>query len=577
MSLSSRLRVSKDEVVAENGVVTANHPLSAEAGLEMLKKGGNAVDAAVATGFTACVVEPMMTTIGGCGFMLVHLAQEGKSVVIEFSPRAPRAAGPEMYTVEDSAILDIGLQSVANSENIIGPKSASVPGTIAGFCMAHKKYGSLPLEQVMEPAIHHAEQGFEVDWYTAVSIADEMERLVRYPGISGLLLNGGFPPTVGSRLVQRDLGQTLRAVAKSGAKAFYLGDIADAIASDVQASGGILSREDLENYRAEEVEPVSITYRGHTVLAARAVNGGTTALETLSVLNNLDIGARGHNSAEALHLFIEATRHAFADRYWFLGDPEFVSIPLRGLLSAGYGAALAAEMDRVNARLEPEGDTPPWLAYADTAIHDPWAFDPGEEGEKNGMSGPSPKSSTTHLSVIDKDRNMVSCTHTVVNSFGSMIACRGTGVILADGMLWFNPGPGRANSISGWKRPLVNMAPVLVLKDGRPLMTVGAPGGRKIINAVTQVVMNVVDFGMGMQDAIAAPRVDASGLDTMYSQALDPETVDGLRARGHRMAVGPEDYANHSFARPVGVLIDEESGRLRGGADVLRRAEAKGY
>ena len=313
------------------------------------------------------------------------------------------------------------------------------------------------------------------------------------------------------------------------------------------------------------------------MLAARAVNGGTTALETLSVLNNLDIGARGHNSAEALHLFIEATRHAFADRYRFLGDPEFVSVPLRGLLSAGYGAALAAEMDRVNARLEPDGNTPPWLAYADTAIHDPWAFDPGEEGEKNGMSGPSPKSSTTHLSVIDKDRNMVSCTHTVVNSFGSMIACRGTGVILADGMLWFNPGPGRANSISGWKRPLVNMAPVLVLKDGRPLMTVGAPGGRKIINAVTQVVMNVVDFGMGMQDAIAAPRVDASGLDTMYSQALDPETVDGLRARGHRMAVGPEDYANHSFARPVGVLIDEESGRLRGGADVLRRAEARGY
>ena len=173
-------------------------------------------------------------------------------------------------------------------------------------------------------------------------------------------------------------------------------------------------------------------------------------------------------------------------------------------------------MDRANARLEPDGNTPPWLAYADTAIHDPWAFDPGEEGEKNMMSGPSPKSSTTHLSVVDKDRNMVSCTHTVVNSFGSMIACRGTGVILADGMLWFNPSPGRANSIAGWKRPLVNMSPVLVLKDG-PSVDDGRGSwcGRKIINAVTQVVMNVVDFGMGMQDAIAAPRVDASGLDTL--------------------------------------------------------------
>ena len=577
MALNSRLRVSKDEVVAENGVVAANHPLSSEAGLEMLRKGGNAVDAAVATGFTACVVEPMMTTIGGCGFMLLHLAGEGKSTVIEFSPRAPGAAGPEMYTVEDSAILDIGLQSVANSENIIGARSVSVPGTVAGFCMAHSRYGSLPLEQVMEPAIHHAEHGFEVDWYTAVSIADEMERLVRYPGISALLLDRGFPPRVGARLVQRDLGQTLRAVAKSGAEAFYRGDIADAIAGDVQASGGILSREDLENYRADEVEPVTVNYRGHTALGARAVNGGTTGLETLSVLNNIDIGARGHNSVETLHLFIEATRHAFADRYRFLGDPDFVSVPLKGLLSVGYGAALAAEMDRVNARLEPEGDTPPWLAYADTAIHDPWAFDPGKGDEEHRMSGPSPKSSTTHLSVIDKDRNMVSCTHTVVNSFGSMIACRGTGVILADGMLWFNPSSGRANSIAGGKRPLVNMSPLLVLKDGKPLMTVGAPGGRKIINAVAQVLMNVVDFGMGMQDAIAAPRVDASGMDTLYNADLDPDTVEGLKARGHRMVVGPEDYANHSFARPVGALVDEETGMLRGGADVLRRAEARGY
>ena len=577
MTFSSTLRVSKDEVVTDNGVVAANHPLSSEAGLEMLKRGGNAVDAAVACGFVACVVEPMMTSIGGCGFMLLHLAGEGRSTVIEFSPRAPRAATPDMYTVEESAIQDIGLQSVANSENLIGPKSATVPGTIAGFCMAHQRYGSLPLEQVMEPAIHLAENGFDVDWYTAVSISDEMERLVRFPGTAGLLLNNGFPPVVGSRLFQRDLAQTMKAVARSGPKAFYHGEIAEAIASDVQANGGLLSMQDLADYRAEEVEPVSLTYRGHTILGAQAVNGGTTALETLSVLNNVDVAARGHNSVEAIHLFVEATRHAFADRYRFLGDPEFVSVPVRGLLSTGYGAALAAEMDRVNARLEPEGDTPPWLAYADTAIHDPWAFDPGEPGEDYQASGPSPKSSTTHLSVIDKDRNMVSCTHTMVNSFGSMTACKGTGVILADGMLWFNPSPGRANSIAGWKRPLVNMTPLLVLKDGQPLMAVGAPGGRKIINAVTQVVMNVVDFGMGMQDAIAAPRVDGSGPDTLYDARIDPDTVESLRARGHRMKLGPEDYANHSFARPTGVLVDPESGRLRGGVDVLRRAEARGF
>ncbi len=594
MALRSRLHVSKDEVVADNGIVAASHPLSSEAGLEMLKQGGNAVDAAVATGFVGCVVEPMMTCIAGCGFMLIHLAQEGRSVAIEFSPRAPKAATPDMYRVEESAIEEIGIQSVRFSENIYGYKSISVPGTVAGFCLAHDRYGSLPLEQVMEPAIHLAEEGFEVDWYTAVTIATEMDLVVRFPELASILLTKGFPPKIGDTLVQRDLGQTLRAIARKGPDAFYRGEIAAAMVEEVQSRGGLLTRDDLESYQALDVEPVGVSYRGYRVLGVPAPNGGTTALETLSVLNNMDIAAPGHNSVEALHLFIEGTRHAFADRYRFLGDPDYVSTPLRGLLSPEYGASLARNLDRERAGLEGEGETPPWLAYAENAIHDPWpfdrapfdvtqdrqdrSFDDSAVQEKRYIpSGPSHPSSTTHLGVIDKDRNMVSCTHTAVNAFGSRVACPGTGVIFADGMLWFNPSPGRANSIAGFKRPLVNMSPLMVLREGKPFMSIGAPGGRKIINAVTQVVMNVVDHKLGMQEAIAAPRVDASGKDTVYHPDLEEEVVEGLRARGHRMVLGPEDYERHSFARPTGILVNLETGRLHGGADVLRRAEAWGY
>ena len=578
MALRSKLHVIKDEAVADNGMVVANHPLAAEAGLEMLKQGGNAIDAAVATGFVSMVVEPMMTSVGGCGFMHIHLAQEAASVVVAFSPRAPRAATADMYQLEEAAMEDIGIQGVRSAENIFGYRSVTVPGNVSGFCVAHERYGSLPLEQVMEPAIHYAEGGFEVDWYTAVTIASQMDIIVRYPVLASILLKKGFPPKMGEVLVQRDLGQTLRLIAREGRAAFYRGEIAAAIDEDMKSKGGLLSREDLEAYEARVVEPLRISYRGYDVLGVTPPNGGITALETLSILRNFDLDTSGHGSAEDLHLFIEASRHAFADRYYYLGDQTYESVPMKGLLSPGYGASLAQTIDRERAGLEGEGDVQPWLGYAEKAIHDPWAFDDIPKPETPLQpSGPTPPTSTTHLGVVDKHRNMVSCTHTMANTLGSMVACPGTGIVFADGMIWFSPAPGRVNSIAGYKRPLVNMAPLMVLRDGKPFLSIGAPGGRKIINAVTQVVMNVVDYGMGVQEAIAAPRVDCSGKDTLFHPGMDEVVVDGLRGRGHRMVPGKEDYAQHSFASPVGILINPETGRLHGGADVLRRAEAWGY
>lgn len=576
MTLRSELHVSKDEVVSDQGMVVANHPLAAEAGLEMLKQGGNAVDATVATAFVSMVVEPMMTCIAGCGFMLIHLAEEGKSVVVEFPPRAPKIATADMYHVEESAIEDIGIQNVRGAENIFGYKSVSVPGSVAGFCLAHERYGSLSLAQVLEPAIHHAEEGFEIDWHTFYQIASEVDRIVRFQEFSAIMLNRGFPPKIGERLVQKDLGQTLRKVAKEGRNGFYKGEIAAAIDEEMKAKGGLLRKEDLESYEAQIVEPLKIDYRGYEVLAATAPNGGVTELETLSILSNYDVGSMGHNSVESLHLFIEAARHAFADRYYHLGDPEYVPVPMKGLLSSAYGASIAESIDRECAMLEGSDSVQPWLAYAENAIHDPWQFDdspkPTQAFEPSGLTSPT---STTHLGVVDKDRNMVSCTHTLASS--SAVVCPGTGIQFASGMVWFNPAPGRANSIDGFKRPLVNMGPLMVLRDGKPFLSIGAPGGRKIISALAQIVMNVVDYGMGVQEAIAAPRIDCSGKDTLFDERLDESLIDGLRFKGHRMTEGQNNYLQHAFSRPVGVLVNPDTGRLHGGVDVLRRAEAWGY
>ncbi len=575
MTLRSRLHVTKDEAVSDNGMVAANHPLATEAGLEMLKQGGNAVDAAVATAFVSMVVEPMMTCIGGCGFMLVHLAAEGKSVVVEFPPRAPMATTADVYQLEDSAIEEIGIQNVRGAENIFGYRSASVPGSVAGFCLAHERYGSLPLEQVLEPAIHHAEEGFEIDWHTFYQIASEIDRIVRFREFSSIMLNKGFPPKIGDRLVQRDLAQILRRVAREGRDAFYKGEIASAIDEDMRANDGLLSKEDLQRYEARIVEPLKLDYRGYEVLSATAPNGGVTELETLSILNSFDMGSLEHNGVEYLHLFIEAARHAFADRYSHLGDPDYVPVPMKGLLAPAYGASIAAGIDRRSASLEDSGDLQPWLAYAQDPIHDPWQFDdspkPANAFEPSGLT---PSTSTTHLGVVDRDRNMVSCTHTVASS--SAVVCPGTGIQFASGMVWFNPAPGRANSIDGFKRPLVNMGPLMVLRDGKPFLSIGAPGGRKIISALAQIVMNVVDHGMGVQAAIAAPRVDCSAMDTLFDDRLDGPTIEALSSLGHRMVEGENNYLQHAFSRPVGVSVNPETGRLHGGADVLRRAEARG-
>ncbi len=574
MALRTRKRTSKEEVVASNGLITANHPHSAEAGYEMLKAGGNAIDATFAAAATSWVVEPFEVCIAGCGFMLIHVADRNETVALEFCPRATKAATADMYNVLGSADDSIAIKEVEGDENLHGHRSVTVPTSVAGFCQAHQRYGSLPLEQVLEPAIHYAENGFHLLPFGASTLATEMAVLTRFPETASIFLNNGFPYGAGDKLVQRDLGQTLRLIAKDGPDAFYRGDVAAAIVDEMSQGGGLVTSADLADYEPTFMEPARVSYRGHDILGIPVANGGITELETLSILNSFDLASLGHNSVEYLHTFIEGTRHAFADRYHYLGDPQFVPVPMKGLLSQGYGASVANEIDGENAALE-DSDVHPWTAYEANAIHDPWQFDEAPKPELAFQpSGLTPPSSTSHISAVDKDRNMVSCTHTIASQ--SMVVPRGTGVQMAGGMIWFHPEPNRANSIEGYKRPLVNMGPLMVMRDGKPFLAIGAPGGRRIMNAVTQVTMNVIDHGMGVQDAIAAPRVDCSERYTLYDNEIDEEVVEKLAQRGHRMVDGGTDYSEYAFAKPGGVLIDPDSGLLHGGVEVLGRAEARG-
>ncbi|MFQ5860367.1 MAG: gamma-glutamyltransferase [Dehalococcoidia bacterium] len=585
MGLRSTWWPSKEEVVAENGMVTAKHPLAAEAGLGVLKRGGNAVDAAVATGFAICVVEPMMTSLGGCGIMLVHQPQRGLTEVVDYLPRAPRGTQPEMFRVlEGPPSVAIALYDTEGQENIEGHRSVTVPGTVAGLCLAHQRYGSRPLEELLEPAIHYAEQGFEVSWYLAAHIANAMPGLSRFPPSREVFLPGGFPPRFyprpGHRLVQRELGQVLREIVLRGPEAFYRGDVAAAIAEEMRRNGGLLTEKDLAEYRAEVREPVRVSYRGAEVLAAPMAHGGTTLLQTLNILEHFDLWDLGHNSAEGLHLFIEAARHAFADRYHYLGDAGVVPVPLPALLSPAYARELAQAVDRRRAALEPElGETEPWVFYSTRALHGPWKHQGAPAARPSSLtpSGPVGDGCTTHFNVVDRERNLVSCTQTAVSVFGSKVVVPGTGVLLNNGMIWFNPKPGFVNSIAPWKRPLTNMAPVLVLRDGRPYLAEGAPGGRRIINANTQVLLNVLEFDMGVQEAIAQPRVDASARLTLVDSRIPEPVREELRARGHNVEVVEESPGDTNFATPLGILVDGEKGLVHGGVDTFRIAEARGY
>ncbi len=581
MALRSDWKANKDEVVAQNGVVTAMQPQSAEAGLAILKQGGNAIDAAVAMGFCNVVLEPYMAVIGGMGYMLVHMANEGRTVGVDFNGRAPRKAHAEMFEVIGPAPPGgIHVYLTQDGANVDGALSITVPATCAGFCTAHARFGVLPLEQVLEPAIGLASDGFESNWHTTLYVANKFDTLMADPYLADMWLPGGRPPRSfpkpAERIVQRDLGDLLRRVAKQGVAGMYQGDVADAIETWMRDNGGLLTRQDLADYQPIFGEPLRQTFRDADIACVATPSGAITNLETFGILDHLDLDHMTHNSVDYLHVIIEAARHAFADRFRYLGDWQHAPVPLKGMLSPAYMQMLAALIGSDKSTTCIEDDVEPWSYYLDHALHDPWRFDDTTQPATPSLPALSAEAgATTHINVVDKDRNAVSCTHTGV--FNSVHPYN-TGAYLTHGMAWFIPLLGHANSIAGWKRPMNNMCPVMVLRNGRPVVCQGAPGARRIMHRGVQVLLNILLHGMPPQDAVAALTVDASEREVLVDSRFPTEVIERLRALGHRLKrVDEEPGMAGNFARPSAVTIDYDTGLLRTGVDVFRPSLALGY
>ena len=552
---------------APSGMVAAKHRLAAQAGLEVLQAGGNAVDAAVATAFAIGVVEPPMSGVGGGGYMSIFLQETQQRVVVAFPMQAPQAATPDMWELAEGYDNELfGWRLVKDDANIHGYSSIAIPGMVAGMAAALEQFGTIGLDRAIAPAIRLAEEGYSLSWFDTMWQAQDLALLNRFPATAATFLNNGYPhrlpfattPGEAGRLRQPELGATLRAIAENGPSALYGGRIGAQIARHVQENGGILAAEDFAQYEATvHLESVLGTYRDTNVIGMRGGTGAPTVMAILNLLENFDIRAYGHNSADYLHAFIEASGQAFADRFAYMADPTRVPVPLDGLLAKEYAAAMARTIGLQ-------------AAQGQRAPGDPWQFQDSQNrgapdaGPLPGSSAPT-NESTTHLAAMDSAGNAVALTQTLLSAWGSRVVAPGTGVLLNNGMMWYNPEPGTSNSIEGGKKPLNNMCPIVLERDGRALAALGASGGRRIINTVAQLAIDLVDFDMDIQAAISAPRIDCSTLDPILSVRIDPAVCAELRRRGHTVFVAEEAFLPRYFASPV--AIQREGGALIGAAD----------
>lgn len=525
----------------ENGVVSSAKPEASQVGIEIMKKGGNAIDAAVATAFALGVVEPNASGIGGGGFLLIRFAETGEEVFLDFRDIAPLAATPDMYELDEDG------KPVGDAATL-GGKAVAVPGEVAGLLMALEKYGTLSREEVMQPAIDLAENGFEVTENFADMIVDNYEKLMSNDATAEIYLKDGLPYEEGDIFVNKDLAKTLKKIAKEGKDGFYKGEIAQAVVDEVQRTGGIITLEDLEQYEVKVRKPVKGTYRDEyeIISAPPSSSGGTHVIQLLNIMENFDVKSIGLNTTESLHAWSEAAKLIFADRSEYMADTDFVDVPIEGLLSKEYAKEL---FDRID---------------MDKASHD---VEPGNPTEYESGS-------TTHISVMDKEGNMVSITKTINHFFGSGVTVPGTGIILNNQMNGFSKKPGRMNSIEPKKRPISSMSPTIVLKNGKPFMTIGSPGSQRIITTVAQIISNIVDHGMDIQEAINAPRMFDMGGGLLLESRIEEKVAEELEAKGHDVDIRG-DYDSY-FGGAQGIIL-EESGLLHGGADPRRDGQAVAY
>lgn len=511
-----------------HGMVVTAHQLATKVGVDVLKRGGNAVDAAVAVGYTLAVVYPAAGNLGGGGFMTIQMA-DGRKTFIDFREKAPLAATADMYLDRTGNVI--------KGASTKGHLAVGVPGSVAGLEYARAKYGTRPRGALIAPAIAFADRGFVLDEGDIAIFDTATDDFRGDPATAAIFLNKGQPYKVGDRLVQKDLARSLRLIAQLGPDAFYRGSIANAIAASSAAGNGIITREDLARYHVRELAPIECDYRGyHVVSAPPPSSGGVVVCEVLNILEGYPLKDLGFRAAQAVHYQIEAMRHAYLDRNSYLGDPDFVKNPLDRLLDKHYAEQIRAAIDPAKAGVS--RDLKPGV--------------PPHEG-----------TNTTHYSIVDNQGNAVSVTYTLNDWFGARVTAAGTGILLNDEMDDFTAKvgvpnlyglvQGEANSIAPGKTPLSSMSPTIMSKDGKPVMVVGTPGGSRIITVVVHTILNVVDYGMDIQEAVDAPRFHQQWLPettNVENFALSPDTRKILEGMGHKFA-GPQP-SNHAAAILVG-------------------------
>ncbi len=534
----------KKEAVASNGMVATNHPLGSAAGLEMLAMGGNAMDAAVASVFALSVVEPMMVGIFGAGFINYYDASSGEFVNIDNYSVAPAAATPDMYDTISDEWPDY--METVDRENLVGYRAVGVPGALMGWCVAEERFGRLGLDTVVQPAIRYAKRGFAVSRYLADIIRLNADDLALFPASADVFLPGGVPPAVGQTIVRADYAKTLEAVAAEGPDALYKGRIGEMVVEDMAANDGIIIGDDFDDYRIHFREPVRGTYRGYDIVSvAPTSSGGTAIIEILNILEGYEVGSLGFGTAEGAHLLAEAMKIAFADRFEYLGDPAFVEVPVGALTDKGYAAARRREIDTAHARE---------FTYGNPSLY------VGEGAD------------TTHLTTADGDGNVVSTTQTIHAVFGSKVTTPGTGMLLNNTMNIFDPHPGNANSIAPRKRMVSSMSPTIVMKDGKPLMALGTPGATRIFPSVLQAIVNVIDHGMSLQEAVEAPRIWTQGQDLEVEPGVSQSTRQALQSMGHNVQVVQRVAGGMN-----GVMFDHADGVIRGAACYRADGVPAGY
>lgn len=545
------LTASRPPVRAKHGMVVSADEFASKIGVEILKRGGNAVDAAVAVGFALAVTFPQAGNIGGGGFMVIRMA-DGRTTTIDYREKAPAAASRDMYLDEKGEFVPARSQE--------GHLSAGVPGSVAGLLYALEKYGTMERQRILQPAIDLAARGFRINYRLADALKEELKNLARYPSTKKIFTKKGMPFEEGNRLVQRDLAATLRRIQMYGRNGFYKGRTADLIVAEMKRGAGLITRKDLEAYQPVERPPIRGTYRGYEIISmGPPSSGGIALVQLLNLLEPFNIAASGFSSSKTISLMAEAMKLVYADRAEFLGDPDFYPVPVDVLISKDYAEKRRKLVDTTKATPSRE------ISHGNITVR---------EG-----------SETTHYSIVDRWGNAVSVTTTLNSWFGSMVVVQGAGLLLNNEMDDFSAKPGvpnqygllgtEANAIQPNKRMLSSMTPTIVLKNNQPFLVVGSPGGSTIITTVLQIILDVVDFRMNIQEAIDAPRIHHQWYpDTLLYErrSLPMDVLVNLQKRGYAL-VERRGYQG----RAEGIIVDKERGFLFGATDPRGYGAAVGY